>query len=91
MLDAASVDELFRGGPRIQEGQAALGWFVGRTPSGVQRVFTRGNEDFGANAAVYFYPEREITIIVLTHAGDAAGGRSWSRRVHGALERALSL
>lgn len=77
-------------GARISEGHATLGWFAGRTDAGTTRIFIRGNEDFGANSLIYFYPEQDVTIIVLTHAGDAAGS-SWSRTVHAGLERALGL
>lgn len=74
----------------IQEGRAALGWFLGRTGRGTTTVFTRGNEDFGPNGLVYHYPMRDVTIVILTHAGDV-GGVSWSRTVLAALEEALAL
>ncbi|MGQ0588947.1 MAG: serine hydrolase domain-containing protein [Sphingosinicella sp.] len=88
----ASADLMFAPvqGATISEGAAALGWFVGHAPSGATRVFIRGNEDFGANSLIYYYPEHDITIIVLTHAGDA-GELSWSRTVHADVERALGL
>jgi CubicO group peptidase (beta-lactamase class C family) len=91
VLSPASVDRLFEAVAPIGEGEVALGWFLGRTGRGSRRIFTRGNEDFGANALVYAYPDSETVIIVLTHAGDADDGTSWSRRVHATLEALLSL
>lgn len=77
-------------GVAISGGGAALGWFTGRTAGGTAFVFTRGNEDFGANSLIYVYPERDVTIVVLSHAGDA-GELSWSRTILGDLENALGL
>lgn len=74
----------------IQEGHVALGWFLGRTRRGASTIFTRGNEDFGPNGLVYYYPEPTLTIVVLTHGGDA-DDVSWSRAMLTALERALDL
>lgn len=74
----------------IQEGHAALGWFLGRTASGTKTVFTRGNEDFGPNGLLYYYPAARTTIVILTHAGDA-GEMSWSRAMLAVIEGALGL
>jgi CubicO group peptidase (beta-lactamase class C family) len=89
VLDAASVAQLFAPSVKIQEGRAALGWFVGQTDAGVTRIFTRGNDDFGPNSLVYIYPDDDTVVIVLTHAGDNDQGRSWSRSMLKAIESAL--
>jgi len=91
VLSISSVKHLFAPVASIQEGQAALGWFIGRTEHNQTRFFTRGNEDFGANALVYAYPNAAIVIIVLTHAGDASDEVSWSRFMLAKRERLLSL
>lgn len=91
ILSAKSRAALFEPVAPISEGAAALGWFVGESPRGRKRVFSRGNEDFGANSLVYLYPEADVTIIVLTHAGDANDDLSWSRFVHRELEALLDL
>jgi CubicO group peptidase (beta-lactamase class C family) len=91
VLSSASVDEIFSPAASIQEGQAALGWFIGRTSHNRARIFTRGNEDFGANGLIYAYPDPDTVIIVLTHAGNANDNVSWSRFVHEKLEKLLSL
>jgi hypothetical protein len=38
---------------------------------------------------LYAYPESGFVIIVLTHAGDAEDGVSWSRLIHSKLERTI--
>lgn len=90
-ISKAGLGALFAPVCDISEGKGALGWFIGRSPRGAERIFTRGNEDFGPNSLIYIYPATGTTIIVLTHAGDAPDGPSWSRRVHAALENALDL
>lgn len=91
ILSQRSVDELFAPVAPISEGHAGLTWFSGLSPSGTRRIFIRGNEDFGPNSLIYVYPERDIVIVVLTHAGNADNERSWSRLVHEQIERLLSL
>lgn len=91
VLSPASVKRFFTGVTPISEGQTALGWFVGRTEKGATRIFTRGNEGFGANALVYVYPETDTVIIVLSHAGQANDDFSWSRLVHNKIEKLLGL
>ena len=89
-LSGPSVDELMmKGLTPISEGKAALGWFVGENNFGHLRVFTRGNEGFGPNSLIYFYPESKILIIVLTHVGSSDGQLSFSRAVHAKIELAL--
>lgn len=88
VISEDGVEALFRGVAPIREGAAALGWFIGATPSGEVRIFTRGNEDFGPNALVYAYPESKTVIVVLTHAGER-GETSHSRALHGAIEALL--
>ena len=91
LLSARSVEQLFAPVAPISEGQTALAWFWGRSPLGRPLLFTRGNEDFGANSLIYVYPDREIVIVVLTHAGNAGAQLSWSRLVHAQIQNLLSL
>jgi len=91
LLSRANAAELFRPVAPIQEGSTALGWFVGVAPHGAQRIFTRGNEDFGANSSIYYYPAQHVLIVVLTHAGDARDDMAWSRTLQQRLEAALDL
>jgi CubicO group peptidase (beta-lactamase class C family) len=81
VLSRESVARMFQGVAPIQEGEAALGWFVGREADGETYYFTRGNEDWGPNALVYIYPKSETVVVILSHAGDAPSGLSWSREL----------
>lgn len=81
LLAHDSVGRMFQGVAPIEEGEAALGWFVGHDPDGVAYYFTRGNEDWGPNALVYIYPRTETVVVILSHAGDAPSGLSWSREL----------
>jgi D-alanyl-D-alanine carboxypeptidase len=85
----AIAQVLFEPVTPIQEGQAALGWFIGKTEKGETRIFTRGNEDWGPNALLYAYPAHDAVIVILTHAGNAPDSTSWSRKVLGQLEGIL--
>jgi CubicO group peptidase (beta-lactamase class C family) len=89
VLPAGSVAELFAPVAPIEEGQTALGWFVGKTGGGVTRIFTRGNDDWGPNSLIYAYPASNTVIIVLSHAGMANADLSWSRLVHRKIENLL--
>lgn len=91
ILNRASIETMFRPHARISEGEAGLGWFLTRSPRGRSVRFTRGNEDFGANSLIYAYPDADVLIVVLTHAGDAPDDTSWSRSVHRDIEAALAL
>lgn len=91
MVLPANADTLFAPVASTQEGASALGWFVGRTSRGATTVFTRGNDDFGANALLYAYPQSDIVIIILTHAGSTSDGRSWSRAMLAKIDGLLSL
>jgi CubicO group peptidase (beta-lactamase class C family) len=89
VLTRADTDALFTPVAPIGEGKAALGWFIGKTAAGIGDIFTRGNEDFGANSLLYAYPHRDVVVVVLTHAGTADGEISWSRAVLKKIEAIL--
>lgn len=76
---------------RISEGETALGWFLNATPRGTRRLWTRGNDDYGPNSLIYTYPERDLVIIVLSHAGQRTEDLSQSRAMLAALEQAMAL
>jgi CubicO group peptidase (beta-lactamase class C family) len=71
--------------------RGGLGWYETVSQSGARVLFTRGNEDFGANSLIYVYPEADVSIIILTHAGQSPEDLSWSRLVLGDLEAAFGL
>lgn len=86
ILTEASVHMLFNATVKIGEGKAALGWFESFTKTGVVRIFTRGNDDYGTNSLIYAYPDENIVIIILTHAGEKNDDISFSRSAHGLIE-----
>lgn len=88
VLQPASVSRLFEPLVTIQEGAAGLGWFTS-TRGGQRCVFTRGNDDSGANGLIYAYPEKEALVVILSHAGEKDDGVSFSRSAHAALEPLL--
>ena len=50
------------------------GWMLSETPRGTRRIWTRGTEDYGANALIEYYPdEGNVTLIALSHSGDFDG------------------
>jgi len=81
VLSHESGQLLFQGVAPIEEGEAALGWFVGHEADGAAYYFTRGNEDFGPNALIYIYPKTETVVVILSHAGQANDDLSWSREL----------
>lgn len=91
VLPARETEMLFAPAAKIQEGHAAFGWFLNASERGHRFVFTRGNDDFGANALLYAYPDSGTVIVVLTHAGMADDNTSWSRRILGRLQDVLAL
>lgn len=91
VLQPESVRDLWSPAVRIGEGQAALGWFVSVTPRGTRRVWTRGNDDFGPNSLLYTYPDQDLAIIILSHAGQKTADISFSRALLAGIEEALGL
>jgi CubicO group peptidase (beta-lactamase class C family) len=91
LIDKAHLAMLWTPTVPIQEGQAALGWFVGRSMTKARTIFVRGNEDFGANSLIYLYPDRDFTVIVLTHAGEESADHSWSRTILSQIEAQFGL
>jgi CubicO group peptidase (beta-lactamase class C family) len=91
ILTEPAEQKLFDPVAQIKEGHAALGWFTSTSGNGEDVIFTRGNEDFGANSLIYTYPSRHVVIIILTHAGQADLGTSWSRKLHEEIATELQL
>ena len=89
VLSQHSVEQIFQPVIPIKEGYSALGWFIGRTAVGVQRIFTRGNEDYGANGLLYAYPGTDSIIVVLAHSGNKEPETSYSRAIHAMIEETL--
>ncbi|MEO6579695.1 MAG: serine hydrolase domain-containing protein [Sphingomicrobium sp.] len=91
VVGMAGYRELTTGVVKIGEGEAGLGWFMGRTAKRTRTIFTRGNDDFGPNSLIYDYPTRNITIVILTHAGNKDPETSWSRAILADIEGQFGL
>lgn len=63
-----------------------FGWFRERTDDGRTLLWTRGYEDFGANAVLYRIVDSPLIIAAATNAGPREqDGVGWSRRARDAL------
>lgn len=52
------------------------GWFInGTTDWSSKEIWTRGNEDWGHNAVIRWFPDRQSVIIVCTNSGEIAGDK----------------
>lgn len=80
ILNDESRKLIFSDQVKISEGRAGFAWFHGSDSRGSEYWFTRGNDSFGPNAVIYFYPVSDITVVITSHSGDdAASDTGWSR------------
>jgi CubicO group peptidase (beta-lactamase class C family) len=88
LLPAASRNQMLTAhAPAGRRGSYGYGWFLSTTDRGTAMIEHGGNEDWlGHNAILRIYPDEEITIIVLSNAGQHADS-GWSRRVAAGVER----
>jgi CubicO group peptidase (beta-lactamase class C family) len=91
ILTPTSVELTFSPYVEMQEGWSGLGWFKSITRHRNAVVFTRGNDDIGANSLIYAYPDRHFVIVVLTHAGNKDNDTCWSLSVLRTVEEILRL
>jgi CubicO group peptidase (beta-lactamase class C family) len=89
ILSKERVEQLFQPVAPIKEGYSALGWFIRKINRAILCIFTRGNEDFGANSLLYAYPDTKTVIVVLAHSGDKDHDISYSRWIHTMIEETL--
>ncbi|MEO8590511.1 MAG: serine hydrolase domain-containing protein, partial [Flavobacteriales bacterium] len=69
LLSPALLDTLWAPCVNVSVGSIARGWFISET-NGTKEIWTRGNEDWGHNGVVRWFPERGLLIIVLTNSGE---------------------
>ncbi len=52
------------------------GWFINdATEWGTKEIWTRGNEDWGHNAVIRWFPDKKMIIIVCTNSGEIGGNK----------------
>lgn len=63
--------------------EVGYNWFWEQTEEARSLLWTRGQEQFGANAVLYLFPGTDLIIVAATHAGPAETGSGpvtgWSR------------
>ena len=82
ILSPALLDTLWTPRVPISVGHMARGWFVSDTESTTE-IWTRGNEDWGHNAVVRWFPEHGVLIIVLTNSGEIGDKNTTGNRILG--------
>ena len=82
VLSPAELDTLWTPRVPMSVGHMARGWFVSDT-NGTTEIWTRGNEDWGHNAVVRWFPERGVLIIVLTNSGEIGDKNTTGNRILG--------
>jgi CubicO group peptidase (beta-lactamase class C family) len=73
ILTADSTGQMLRPHVSTSRGGYGYGWFTSKTETGVDDLWTAGYEDFGHNGIIHVYGNG-LVAIVLTNAGDLAGG-----------------
>ena len=82
ILPPAMLDTLWAPRVPMSVGHMARGWFVSET-KGTTEIWTRGNEDWGHNSVVRWFPERGVLIIVLTNSGEIGDKNTTGNRILG--------
>ncbi len=58
------------------------GWFINdSTAWNTKEIWTRGNEDFGHNAVIRWFPEKKTIIIVCTNSGEMGDKQTTGNRI----------
>ncbi len=70
ILSPKSLSLMWEPQKTLSETDVAFGWFVSNPQGGQKEIWTRGNEDWGHNGVLRWFPERRAVIIVLTNSGE---------------------
>ena len=82
ILSPELLDTLWTPRVPLSVGSMARGWFISET-NGTKEIWTRGNEDWGHNGVVRWFPERSVLIIVLTNSGEIGDKNTTGNRILG--------
>lgn len=77
LLSAHSTAMMFTSHHQTGSGLGILsGWFMNDTTEwGGREIWTRGNEDWGHNAVIRWFPDKHYVIIVCSNSGELAGDK----------------
>lgn len=92
MLSPTALAELTAPRGEMRIGQAALGAFLVDHPQLGRVLSARGYEDWGDNAILNHYLERDLILAVVTSKGpaEASGAAAFRSRIAGAIEELLA-
>lgn len=82
LIPQAMLDTLWSPRLPISVGHMARGWFISTT-NNAKEIWTRGNEDFGHNGVMRWFPEKGVLIIVLTNSGELGDKNTTGNRLLG--------
>jgi CubicO group peptidase (beta-lactamase class C family) len=91
ILNAAGLKSLTTARYNAHDGDwTNYGWFTRSEPAQPRLLWTRGTEQDGFNAALYWYPDQNIIVAITTNVGPFETGRvTVSRALAERLEKAL--
>jgi CubicO group peptidase (beta-lactamase class C family) len=69
LVDSIRLREMWTVRHQLSITRAASGWFIS-SADGRREIWTRGNEDWGHNGVLRWFPEHNVLIIVLTNSGE---------------------
>ena len=69
IISKASVEEMLRPREKVSIGWATYGWFVVTRPAGSRLIVSRGNEDWGHSAVIYWRPGTKTVVSVTSNSG----------------------
>lgn len=73
ILGPESLGEMWLGRTPIKDGLAAAGWFITKSSAGSNVIWTRGADDYGHNAIMQYYSDKNIILIALSSHQDPSG------------------
>lgn len=79
LLDPRSVEHMWQVQRKLTDTGMAYGWFVSQHKWG-REIWTRGNEDWGHNGVLRWFPDQNTLIIVLSNSGERGNKNETANR-----------
>lgn len=81
ILNKEYSDLMFKEHFKLKSGLViGYGWYINNYGSPGMEKWTRGTESFGHNAVIRWFPDKKITVIVLTNSGELYGPSGTANR-----------